>query len=349
MGSSSYSHVDHVARLTSRKMSGTPTFDYDDKIRTGKVAAKVHASLSPYGVGIRESRDSDAHPVTVPIGVVMDTTGSMASVPNILVERLSKLMGTFLDDKASGKRYLGDAYPAILIGAVDDYAAMGGGRTTVGFHGTSGGEGSLQVGQFESGIEIDDNLTNLWLTENGGGTYEESYDLALYFFARHTAHDAWDKRGRKGYLFLIGDEKTYPRVTVEAVRDVIGDNIGQDIATKDILAECQERYHVFFIIPRMTSHYGDPTLMKHWQDLLGQQNVLELDEPNQICELIAATVAINEEHVGIDDLKADSLGGSVTDALVKLGDAVRTGSLTKVSADSLPEVVGAASGEIERI
>lgn len=354
MGGSTYSSADHAARVSHRASTGTPTFDYDHKIKTGKVSAKVHPSLSPYGVGVRESRDSDAHPVTVPIGVVMDTTGSMASVPGILVDKLSKLMGTFLDDKASGKRYLGDAYPAILVGAIDDYYAMGGGHRSVGFHGTAGGEGALQVGQFESGIEIDDNLTNIWLTSNGGGSYEESYDLALYFFARHTAHDAWDKRGRKGYLFLIGDEKTYPQVDREAVQDIIGDNLTQDVRTEDIVRECQERYHVFFIIPNMTSHWGDPELMKHWQNLLGQQHVLKLDDPTKICELIAATVAINEEHVGIDDLRKDDLGSAVDGALVKLADAVRMGSMVKVSADALPATVGAGAGsgssdDVERL
>lgn len=33
----------------------------------------------------------------------------------------------------------------------------------------------------------------------------------MYFIARHTAIDCWEKHGCKGYLFLIGDEMAYPR------------------------------------------------------------------------------------------------------------------------------------------
>jgi hypothetical protein len=189
MGGSSFSRDDYKARRVSYASMGTKDFHYDHDIRTGKTAARVHDSLSPKGVKIREARDSEAHPVSVPIAVLFDTTGSMSAVPEMLQKDLCKLMGYFLDDKASGKKYLGDGYPAIMVGAVDDYDAM--------YYTRMAGEGCLQVGQFESGLEIDDNLGNMWLTGRGGGTYDESYQLGLYFMARHTAHDHMDKRNKK--------------------------------------------------------------------------------------------------------------------------------------------------------
>lgn len=315
MGSSNYSKEDYNTRSTLRSSTAASkgisvnaaTFAHDHDIKSGSIAAAVHATLNPEGVKIRESRDSKEHPVSVPIGVIMDTTGSMAQVPSMLQKDLTKLMGCFLDDKASGKKYLGDGYPAILIGAVDDYYAQKYGH---------GGEGSLQVGQFESGIEIDDNLTNIWLTGNGGGSYEESYDLAMYFFARHTVHDHWEKRHRKGYLFIIGDEKTYPKVDKEAVEAVLGEKIGEDIPIKAMVDEVKKRYHLFFIVPNMTSHYGDEVLRKHWLPLVGQQNFIELADPHKICETIVGAVAICEEHVGIDEIGADL--GFDTTALVAL-------------------------------
>ena len=39
----------------------------------------------------------------------------------------------------------------------------------------------------------------------------ESYELAMYFMARHTALDCHEKRGKRGYLFIIGDEMAYPQ------------------------------------------------------------------------------------------------------------------------------------------
>ena len=245
----------------------------------------------------------------------------MAEIPGIIQKALPKLMGTFLNDKASGKKYLGNYYPAILVGAVDDFNAM---------RPYPNSEGCLQVSQFESGLELDDHLTNLWLTGYGGGSYEESYDLALYFFARHTATDHWDKRGGKGYLFIIGDEKPYPAVYADQLKAVIGDTIQGDIPFGDIIKEVQKRWNVFFITPNMTHYYDDPALQKEWLRFLPQQNVLKLEEPEKICELIASCVAISEEHIGIDDLDTDGVAaGGVSQALVPLskttGDLVASG------------------------
>jgi hypothetical protein len=338
MGGSVYSSTAYSARVAARLATATPVFKHTAAVASGK-AHGVHASLSPKGVKVREARDSDAHPVSLPIGLLLDTTGSMRDVPGIIEERLTKLMGAFLDDKASGKRYIGDAYPAICIGAVDDYDAMSSIR----------GEGALQVGQFESGLEIDNDLENIWLTANGGGTYQESYELGLYFYARKTAHDNWEKRGRRGYLFLIGDEHAYPQVSREQVAAIIGDKIQANIPLEEIVREAQQRYHVFFVIPNMTQHYHDDELRRYWQALLGQQNVLKLDEPNKICETIVAAVALCEEHVGVQDMLTD---GVITDAMAKalvpLAKAGGGGALDKYSAAGLPAVVGDAS-EVERL
>ncbi len=112
--------------------------------------------------GVREARDSDAHPISNPVAVMFDVTGSMQTVPRILQKNLPTLMGLCLR-----KGYLDD--PAILIGAIGDATC-----DLV----------PLQVGQFESGNEIENDLNNLYLEGGGGGQQMESYELALYFLAR---------------------------------------------------------------------------------------------------------------------------------------------------------------------
>src|SRR5208283_3281212 len=98
MGGSRYSDDDYRARSHFRASTGSKTFDYDHAIKTGTVASEVHPTLNPFKVN-RESRDSDAHPVALPIGVILDTTGSMAQVPWTIQANLPKLMGGFLNDK----------------------------------------------------------------------------------------------------------------------------------------------------------------------------------------------------------------------------------------------------------
>jgi len=339
MGGSSYSHDAYSARAAFRVASATPVFKHDSDVRTGKAAAAVHANLNPYNVKLRESRDSEEHATTIPIGILLDTTGSMAEVPKIIEARLPRLMGSFLDDKASGKRYLGDGYPAILIGAVDDYDA----QIRCGY--SPSASGCLQVGQFESGIEIDNDLERLWLTGHGGGTYEESYQLGIYFFARHTAHDHFEKRGRKGYLFIIGDEHAYGTVAASEVKDVIGDTIQADIPLASILAEAGRLYHTFFILPNLTQHYGDGNLRAYWMKLIGQQNVILLDDPEKVCEAIVSAVALCERHVGIADLVGDGVASGIENALVPLSAST---AVARFSADALP-VIDGEGGEIDRL
>lgn len=330
MGGSSYSHDDYAARSAFKSFNAIPVFAHHDAIRTGK-AHGVHKSLDPKGVKLRECRDSAEHPVSVPIALCNDLTGSMQAVPITLQAKEPELMGLLLKDRANGERYLGEGYPAIMIAGVDDYGSMG-------------ANGALQVGQFESGLEIDDNLTNLWLTGQGGGNWGESYDLFLYFLARHTVHDHWVKRGRKGHAFVIADEPLFHSVSAKQVKDVIGDELQGDIPIAQIIEEVKSRYWLNLIIPNQTSHYMDAGLRDGWKAAIGEQNVLLLDDPTKICELVVATVAMCEGTASLDDLAKDNLAtGAVHKALIPLSKVTGL-AMAAHSADNLPEIAGTAGG-----
>jgi hypothetical protein len=157
----------------------------------------------------------------------------------------------------------------------------------------------LQIGQFESGLEMDEDLGKIYIEGGGGGQVYESYELAMYFMARHTAIDCYEKRGHKGYLFTIGDEKPYASVTRAIAHDYIGDSMPRDLPLKKLLAELHERYEHFHIVPTNTSHGRDPAIQAHWRDLLGER-VLMLDDEAAVCETIALTIGICEGT--LDDL-----------------------------------------------
>ncbi len=330
MGGSSYSSDDYAARSAFRSFNDIPTFAHHDAVRTGK-AHGVHPSLDPKGVKLRECRDSAAHPVSIPIALLNDLTGSMQAVPVTLQAKEPELMGLLLKDRASGEKYLGDGYPAIMIAGCDDYLAIG-------------ANGALQVGQFESGLEIDDNLTNLWLTGHGGGNWGESYGLFLYFLARHTVHDHWEKRGRKGHAFIIADEPLFASVSARAVKDVIGDELQGDIPIAQIIQEVQARYWLNLIIPNQTSHYASEDLRQRWKKAIGEQSVLLLDDPTKICELVVATIAMCEGTVTLADLVADNVAsGAVQKALAPLSQ-VTGKAMAAHSADNLTPIPGDAGG-----
>ncbi|MDZ4764245.1 MAG: hypothetical protein SGI73_06800, partial [Chloroflexota bacterium] len=174
----------------------------------------------------------------------------------------------------------------------------------------------LQVGQFESDNRMDAHLQNLILEGGGGGQMTESYELALYVAARHTRIDCHEKRGKKGYLFLIGDELAYPKVKHGEVKTLMGDGLKRDIALKDIAAEAHAKYNIYYLIPAGASYTNDPKLRKFWVDLLGAQYVIPLEDANDISETIALILGTAEGTIGLDDGIADLRASGASDSTI---------------------------------
>ncbi len=281
MGGTRWSTDDYEEAVRLRKKAGISDFAHSDSTRrTGKWA--VHPTLDPKGVKFRESRDSDAHPQSNSICVLFDETGSMGGIPRVFQKKLAELMNVLLI-----KGYIQD--PQILFGAFGDATCD---------------HIPLQIGQFESGVEMDEHLRNIVLEGGGGGTNHESYELAMYFLAHHTSIDCWEKRGRKGYAFLIGDEKAYPAVNKQQVAKYIGDDLESNIPLPQIIAELQRRYHFFFIFPRNASHGADEDIQNFWRNLLGQ-NVIFLDDENAVSETIALAIGLTEEAINLAEGEQD--------------------------------------------
>jgi hypothetical protein len=206
----------------------------------------------------------------------------MQGVPRVLQAHLPRLMGLLIR-----KGYLD--HPHILIGAIGDATCDA---------------APLQVGQFESGIEIEEDLGKLYLEGGGGGHITESYELALYFLARHTAIDCHEKRGRRGYLFVIGDAIPYAQVKRKEVGALLGEGLQTNLPVEDVVAELRRTYDVYHVLPKMTSNWSNPAVHRRWVELLGQ-NALRLEEPAAICELVASTVGVAEGKVDLEHLSDD--------------------------------------------
>ena len=216
MGSGRWSTNVYDEHTRYKAAAGKSAFDYSDTLhRAGRSAWRVHTTLDPLGVKARESRDSEEHPNATPIAVMFDVTGSMGHVPVVLQKKLPELLGLLLR-----KGYVPD--PQILFGAIGDATCD---------------QVPLQVKQFESDNRMDENLENIFLEGGGGGQRTESYELAMYFIAHHTDVDCWKEHGRKGYLFIIGDEMAYPAVKRKEVRQHINDGLERDISIADLVCD----------------------------------------------------------------------------------------------------------------
>lgn len=329
MGHSNWSDAAYGARQTHRKATGASAFTYDDHVRTTGVA-QVHPEMNPLGV-TRESRDSVEHPESVAIAVIFDVTGSMGNVPRVLQTKLGSLMRLLIQ-----KGYV--EHPQLLFGGSGDAYCD---------------QVPLQIGQFESGLEMDDDLGKIYLEGGGGGQVHESYELAVYFMARHTDIDCYNKRGHKGYLFTIGDELPYAFVRRQQVQQHIGDNLQREPTVEQIVEEVQQRYEYFHLIPTNTAHGRDPAIQKRWKELLGER-VLLLDDEAAVCETIALAIGLCEGS--IDNLAvgiADLVSAGYTPAAAATAGAALTPyaaqhqAVIRVASGSLPaSAAHSASGRL---
>jgi hypothetical protein len=295
MGSGTWSTDVYDAADRYRRATGTSAFSYSDS-----GARVVHPALDPRGA-VRESRDSDEHPRSTPVAVLFDVTGSMGHVPRILQAKLPQLLGLLLR-----QGYARD--PQIMFGAIGDATCD---------------RVPLQVGQFESDNRMDDDLGRIVLEGGGGGQMRESYELALYFMARRTATDHWEKRGRRGYLFVIGDELAYPTVKAAEAARLIGDDLREDVPLRQIVDEVTRRWDTYYLLPAGSHYAGNRRVLDFWRDLLGQ-NAVELDDLGAVCETIALTIGLGEQAIDLDqglrdlDRAGSAATGVVSKALARL-------------------------------
>ncbi len=258
-------------------------------------AGGVDPLMDPHHLKVREARDSEHHPESVPIIVAFDVTGSMGDIPTRFAKDLLGALMTRLVEQG----WVTD--PQVLFAAVGD---------------AQSDRGPLQVGQFESGLEMDQWLTRLWL-EAGGGDLPESYTLAHWFAAHHTATDAWEKRGKKGYLFTIGDAPNKP-LDQKQIERVFGRKAEHPTDDVSVIAAAGERWEVFHV--HLTRNAADAP---EWRQLLGERLML-LDQPGAICELLGVILGVKEGKLdrskGAGLLEAAGMSGPlVAAAMAGLG------------------------------
>lgn len=259
---------------------GGGTYDYEEHqattaARAGQSKEQVfaqgacHASLQPHGVKLRESRDSAEHPESVAIVFALDVSGSMGEIP---VQLAFKTMPSFM-------RGVLPALPDAQVCFMAVGCAFG-------------DRSPLQVGQFESDNALIDKWLGLLHLEGGGDWRGESYDLAMYFAARHTALDCHEKRKKKGYFFMTGDEVFFMRLAPATIRQVIGDEVKEEIAIEALTDELAERFLPFFLIPDPARAQADGT-GSAWRLLLGDC-VIVLGAPEDTAAAAALLVGIAE-------------------------------------------------------
>jgi hypothetical protein len=275
VGYGNYSYAAHEALVKKRERVAV------EKVFTQR---SCHPLMDPRGVRARESRDSADHPNSIAIAFMLDVSGSMGEIPALMATQLlPRFMKILQDVKVPD--------PQVMFAAVSD---------------ANCNRAPLQVGQFESTAELMDKWLTLLFLEGGGQGPQESYELAMYFLAMHTSMDCFDKRGRRGYMFMTGDEVPYPALSRKHVESVLGDRIDDDLKTEQVVAELVKTYRPFFVIPDLARRRA---CERTWRDMIGD-HVLCMETPQDVCLVTAGAVALCEKAVS----DVDALGRALRDA-----------------------------------
>jgi hypothetical protein len=272
MGYGSYSYEAHEAMTQARQTLP------QQKVFTQR---ECHPSMNPKGVKYRESRDSAAHPNSLSIVFALDVSGSMGNIPDLLARKtLPSFMKSMMD--------AGIPDPQVLFMALGNAYAD---------------RAPLQVGQFESSEkEMDQWLTRMYL-EGGGGGVGETYELAMYFAAEHMSMDCLQKRRKKGYFFMTGDEPAFEHASKDHIRDLIGDHHQEHLPLQEVARRLEVSFEPFFLIPDQARR-NNCNCENFWRQYLGDR-VICMDDPMDTCDVAAALVALTEGAVtSVDQIAA---------------------------------------------
>lgn len=223
MGGGVYSQ-DVARRSRSSNRDAFAYSAYQTTSDSGASQRQVHPALDPNGK-VREVNND------TPIVVALDVTRSRGDDTKLMYDKLPMLMG-----QIELKGYVTN--PGISFAAIGDADAD---------------RAPLQVGQFEADNRLDEVLSRMWIEEGGGGTGQESYELAAYFYARTNCVQLAKGTGKKGYFFFVGDEGFYPRVDKLHVRRIIGDDLDEDMDAAEAFRRLQEKFHTFLLFPKKTA------------------------------------------------------------------------------------------------
>ena len=274
MGSGSWTSRSFADYTTTTKSMAVADFvDASFSAQELYKARRLSAALDPKSV-MRECRDSEEHPNTLPVILALDVTGSMGGSAVKVAQKLNDIMTELYNDPNV------QDIEFCIMGIGDLYCD----------------DAPIQISQFESDIRIAEQLDELYFEGGGGGNSYESYTAAWYMGVNHCDLDCW-KRGQKGIIITMGDELPNPYLPKNGrycgLAEATGDKLQDDVLTEDLYKQVIEKFDVYHIsIDDKESSYSwnnrRDNLDEHWTELIGNHySVANLDNlATRIVEIV---------------------------------------------------------------
>jgi hypothetical protein len=201
-----------------------------------------------------------------PLIVAIDVTGSMASWPFEIFDRLPLLFNTL----AQYRPDVEICFAAIGDAAVDKWP--------------------LQVTSFASGFDLEQLLGSL-CGEGGGGDAPESYGLFAQWVNTHAEIPATDEMP---FLIVFGDITMHPKIARGQVEHYLGDTVRDDIDSLAAWKQVTQKWNTWFL-RRPGGKRGD-AIDTQWGSAIGAQKVFHIEDEQRAVDYAMGLVARSWGH-----------------------------------------------------
>ncbi len=198
-----------------------------------------------------------------PVLVAVDVTGSMATWPAAIFDRLPLLYQTLSQYRQDVEL----SFAAIGDATCDNFP--------------------LQVTDFGHGAALDERLAALYGEGGGGGGAKESYELYAWFVKNRVA----TPEAEKPFLILYGDEGFYEKVNAKQVQHYLGAGIEEDVSSLEVFQNLNERFEVYLLRKSYGSPSEDKAIRDQWADALEPQRIIAVKDEERAVDLALGLIA----------------------------------------------------------
>jgi ribosomal protein S27AE len=198
---------------------------------------------------------------TNPLIVAVDVTGSMASWPAEIFDRLPLLYNTL-------SQYREDL--EICFAAIGDAACD---------------QWPLQVTTFASGFDLEQLLGSLH-GEGGGGDAPESYGLFAHWVNTHVKIPNVEE---PPFLIVFGDVTMHPKTPKDQIAHYLGDRVRRDVDAIEAWRQVSQTWNTWFL-RRPTGKPGD-RVDKQWGQAIGEQKVFRIEDEQRAVDYAMGLIA----------------------------------------------------------
>jgi hypothetical protein len=203
-----------------------------------------------------------------PLIIAVDVTGSMASWPFEIFDRLPLLYNTL----AQYRDDLEICFAAIGDAAVDRWP--------------------LQVTTFASGFDLEQLLASLY-GEGGGGDAPESYGLFAHWVNTHVEIPTLSE---PPFLIVFGDITMHPKVPSKQISHYLGDQSGRQVDAIAAWRQVSQSWNTWFL-RRPTGKPGDRVDLQ-WGQAIGEQKIFHIEDEERAVDYAMGLIARAWGHFG---------------------------------------------------